>query len=132
AGAREPVPPARAPAEGEGPRFIGQERVGAGPDEEPAGPFGRDRAAEPVARLDQRQLERDPPLARHLHSAVRRRQPRDPSADHDEPHEVPRTSSASIAMKAGWSFTAAARWSASPCARAIARASTSRSYRSST
>src|SRR5438034_5532557 len=81
--------------------------------------------------LDQRQLEGDPALARELERVVGRRQPRDPPADDDQPHGAPRTRSPSIAIKVGWSFTAAARWSAMPCARAIACASTSRSYRSS-
>ena len=80
--AREPVLHAQALAEGERPRLLGQERVGTGLDEEPAGSLGRDRAAEPLACLDHRQLERDPALARDLDRAVRRRQPRDPPTDH--------------------------------------------------
>jgi len=59
-------------------------------------------------------------LARELERVVGRRQPRDPPADDDQPHGAPRTRSPSIAIKVGWSFTAAARWSAMPCARAIA------------
>ena len=83
--ADEPILDAETPAELERPRLLGQERIGARLDEETAGALGGDGAAEPVARLEEREIELDGPLARELDRAVRRREPGDAPADDDEP-----------------------------------------------
>src|SRR2546425_12006502 len=83
----------------ERPRLLRQEGVRAGLDEKATGALGGDRAAEPLARLDQRQFEGDPALARELERAVGRRQPPDPPADDDQPPGAPRTMAPSIAKK---------------------------------
>src|SRR6266404_3641844 len=116
-------------AQGEGPRLLGQERVGPALDEKAVTLLGLDGAAHPVRALEHGQLERPPLLPRPLPRAVGRGQPGDPRADDDEPHRsVTRsTRSASMAMKSGWSLAAGARWNATPTASAARRASTSRS-----
>src|SRR5439155_14792312 len=126
-GAHQPVLDAEAAAQRERPRLLRQEGVGPRLDEKAVHALADDGAAEPLARLDQRELERRLPLARHLHRAVRRRQPRDAAADDDELHAWLRTISASMATNSGWALTAGARWSAMPWASAMERASTSRS-----
>ena len=86
-----------------------------------------DGAPEPVAGLQERQLQRQPALPRQLDRPVRRGEPADAAPDDDELYRASLTRWASMAMNSGWSFTELARWSAMPCCWAIARASTSRS-----
>src|SRR2546425_1974734 len=64
-GAREPGLQAQTTAKGERPRLLRQEGVRAGLDEKATGALGGDRAAEPLARLDQRQFEGDPRSEEH-------------------------------------------------------------------
>src|SRR5207245_7559299 len=130
----EPVLDTEPAAERQRPRLFREERVGPRLDEESTGVAGRDGAAAPVARLDERQLELGRSLPRELDGAMRRREPGDSAANdgelyslHRPPPWTPRTRSASIATNSGWSFTAAARWSSSPTPVATRRASTSRS-----
>ena len=63
-GPHQPIVDAEPPAERERPRLLGEERVGAALDEEAVAALGRDGAAEPVARLEQREVERQAALAR--------------------------------------------------------------------
>ena len=93
----------------------------------PSVALGLDGAPEPVARLQERQLQRKPALPRQLDRPVRRGEPADAAPDDGELYRASLTRRASMAMKAGWSFTALARWSAMPCCSAMPRASTSRS-----
>jgi hypothetical protein len=51
--------------------------------------LGRDGAAEPVARFDDRQLQTDRSLARELDRAMSGREPGDAAADHDQLHRGP-------------------------------------------
>ena len=114
-GPHQPVFQAEPPAERERPRLFRQERVGAAFHEKAVAALGRDGAAQTVPRLEQREVEREPPLAGQLHRPMRGREAGDPAAHHDELHDVGRppalclTRSTSIAMKAGWSLAAAAR-----------------------
>ena len=96
-GAGEAVLDAEPPAERQRPGLLREERVGPRLDEEAAHALGRDRAAEPLARLEQRQLERDPPVARDLAGAVGGRQTRDPPADDHQPHRPARPPSSAPA-----------------------------------
>ena len=72
---REPMLDAEPPAERQRPGLLREKRVGARLDEESAGELGRDGAAEPVARLDERQLELGRSRPRELDGAMRRREP---------------------------------------------------------
>ncbi len=118
--ADEAVLHAQAPAELERPRLLGQEGVRAPLHQEAVLALGADGAAQASRRLEDRQLQGHPSLAGDLEGVVGRREPGHPSADDDEPHGPPgragaaaraaATRSASMAMKAGWSFTAGARW----------------------
>ena len=83
-GPDQPVLDAEPLAERQRPRLVRQERIGARLDQEPAAPLGRDGAAEPLACLEQRQLQRDRSLASELDRAVGRREPGDPTADDGE------------------------------------------------
>ena len=84
-------------AERDGIRLLGEDRVGAGLDREARRPFGPDRAAETVVRLEQDDVGRAA-----LDGTVRGREPRDPPTDHgDGGHGVLRTTSASRRMKSG-------------------------------
>src|SRR5262249_42766444 len=131
---------AQSPAEREAPGLLGEERVGPALDDEAVAALRADRPADAVRRLQQGEVERASALARQLDRAVRRRQARDASARDDQPHRdrlgasalARQTRSASIAMKAGWSFAARARWNPRPSSEATRRASTSRSYSTST
>jgi len=101
-GADQPVLDAEPPAERERPRLLGQEGIGTALDEEALVPLGLDGAAEPVAGLEERQIEREPTLPGDLDGAVGGGQTRNAAADHGEPHCGPRsTRSASMAMNAG-------------------------------
>ena len=98
--------------------------------------LGLDRAAEPIARFEHPELQRAAALARQLRGPMRGGETRDATADDDELHAAARalrrTRSARAAMKSAWSLTADARCSVRPPADAVARASTSRSYSTST
>ena len=83
-GPHQSVLDAEPAAELQGPRLLREERIGARLDQEPAAPLGRDGAAEPLACLEQRQLQRDRSLASELDRAVGRREPGDPTADDGE------------------------------------------------
>src|SRR5262249_55824967 len=110
-------------AEGKGPRLVGDERVGTGVDREAVAADRVERAAEAYAGLEE--LDRGAALDR----AQGRREPRDPAADDRDARHVAvlRTTSASMATKAGWSLTVLARTKPRPSDAAVARASTSRS-----
>jgi hypothetical protein len=75
-------------AEGQGPRLLGDEGVGTGLDDKPVRGLGLDGAPEPVARLQERQLQREPALPRQLDRAVGRGQPADAAPD-DELYRAP-------------------------------------------
>ncbi len=104
-GAHQPTLQADPPAQRERPRLLGEKRVGAGFDEESTGALGLDRAAQTIAGLDERQVERRPALACDLDGAVSGSQPGDAAADDDESHREASswcwTRSASTAMKRG-------------------------------
>src|SRR5262249_13163039 len=70
--ADEPVLDAETPTEGEAPRLLGKKRVGAALHEKALVPLGLDRAAQPVSRLEQRELGQHPVLAPELDRAVGR------------------------------------------------------------
>src|SRR5947208_2334269 len=108
-----------------GPRLLGQEGVRARLDREPAAPLGRDRAAQPLAGLEQHAVGHAA-----LDQPVRRSEPGHAAAHHGDARAhaaAAATTSASMRMKRGWSFTVLARAKPRPDARAVARASTSRS-----
>src|SRR5213593_1613772 len=83
-GPDQPVLDAQTPAKRQRPRLLRQERVGARLYQEPTSVLGRDGAAEPGARLHQREVQRRGSLARELDGAVRRREPGDAPADDGE------------------------------------------------
>ena len=104
-GPDQPVLQAEPPAERERPRLLREERVGAALDEKAVAALGLDGAAQTVAGLEQRQVER---RARARAPAPPRggrpRGPAMPAAHHRRSFTTPRprrTRSASIAMKAG-------------------------------
>src|SRR5262249_3306717 len=117
-------------AQGEPPRLVGDHRVGAMLEQEAAVALGAEAAAETRRALEQHDVEVGA-VARMLHQPVRCGEAGDASAhDHDPApgHVVwSRTTSASMRMKSGWSFTVPARAQARPWRAAVARASTSRS-----
>jgi len=119
---------AEALAQVDGPRLLGQEGVRARLDRETVSPLGRDRAAEPVARLEEHDLAHAA-----LDQPVCRREPGHAAAHHGDARALAHataasaTTSASMRMKSGWSFTVLARAKPRPSAAAVARASTSRS-----
>jgi hypothetical protein len=76
-GAYQAVLDAEPAAKCQRPRLLGEKRVGARLDEKSAGMLGRDGAAEPVARFDDRQLQTDRSLTRELDRAVGGREPGD-------------------------------------------------------
>src|SRR5262249_60396227 len=101
---------ANAATGGGGRGLRGETRVGARLHEKALVPLGLDGAAQPVARLEQRELGQHPVLASELDHAVGCGEPRDAAAHHGELHRGPRsTRSASMAMKAGWSLAVCAR-----------------------
>src|SRR5436309_3380913 len=75
-------------AEREGPRLLRKKRVRTGLDDEPVDALGRDRAAQPLARFEERQLERDGALARDLDGAMRGRETTDTATDDEKLHRA--------------------------------------------
>src|SRR5206468_2599018 len=112
--ADQPVAEAEPLAEGERPGLLRDEGVGAALDQEAVGPLARDRAAEPILRLEQQDLD----SAAGLDQAERGREPGHAAThDRDPLHRAAsRTTSASMRMKSGWSFTAGARTKPRPAA----------------
>src|SRR5262249_57505963 len=128
---REPHPL----AQGESPPLVGDHRVGAVLEHEAAVALRAKAAAETRGALEEHDVEGSAG-ARVLDEPVRRRESGDPAAhDDDAPRghaACSRTTSASMRTKSGWSFTVPARAKARPWRAAVARASTSRSYSTST
>src|SRR5262245_9956787 len=111
-GPEQPILDAEATAQLEGPRFLGEKRIGAAFDEESAVTLGSDRAAQPIGGVVDGEVDGAAALARSLDDAVSGCESGDAAADHDHLHERAGpilTRSASISMKRGWSLAAAAR-----------------------
>ena len=85
-GADEAVLDAEPAAQRQRPGLVGDEGVGPAFHEEAVAPLGLDDAAQPVTRLEQRQLEPLSALARALHRPMGRGEPGDAAADDDESH----------------------------------------------
>jgi hypothetical protein len=101
-GADQPVFDAEPLAELERPRLLREEGVGAALDQETLIAIRLDGAAQPVARLEERQLEPPAALPGELDGAMGGCQTRDAAADDAEPQRGPRaTRSASMTMNAG-------------------------------
>src|SRR5439155_23882991 len=133
-------------AEPQGPRFVGDEAVGAGFQQEAVDAFGLDHAAGAPVGVENRQADRHAAGASALQQGVGGGQTGDAGADDGDVERRggarvshasarptwPRTSSASRSRKAGWLPAVPARWKPRPAATAAARAWTSRSNRTST
>ena len=101
-GTDQPMLDAETLAEGERPRLLGEEGVGAALDEKALVALGLDGAPDPVPGLEERQVEREAARPRDLEGAMGGGQSRHATAHHRQLHAAPRsTRSASMAMKAG-------------------------------
>ena len=100
-GPDEPVLEVEPPAERQRPRLLRQEGVGPGLDQEAVHVLGRDGAAEPRPRLDERRLDGRPALPCQLRRVVGGGQPADAAPDDDQPSHARVTKSASSSMNFG-------------------------------
>ena len=84
-GAHQPVFDSQPSAQRQRPRLLGEKRVRARLDQEAVHPLAGDAAAQPLARLDQRELQGQAALGRHLDRAMSGAETGDAAADDDQP-----------------------------------------------